>query len=228
MSDQDRTVEFLSRVGLFKGMGAEQLGMLARGALVRMEKAGTLVVRQGAEGDSMMVVLDGEVEVRLNYPDARELVLGRLGPGAFFGEMSLIDQHPRSANVWTVADTRLASISREAFLACVRSNPEILLRITQELCARLRGADEKMGDFAFYGIPERVARYLIDLAETEGQPEPGGLARVRVRTHGEIAGVLGTSRESVTRAFARLRKGKAIQGRDRCWLVDAGKLARWL
>lgn len=98
--------------------------------------AGQTIFAQGDAGDSMYVVLQGEVELAINGS-----VLERLGPGEPFGEMALIDRAPRVATVVAVTDCRLAAISEQRFLFLVQQTPYFALQIMKVMAERLRKMD---------------------------------------------------------------------------------------
>jgi CRP-like cAMP-binding protein len=223
-----RLIEVLRGVDLFEDLTDGQLALIAGRAVVRRFEPEQVVVLAETRGDSMMVILEGQVRVFLTSVEGREVVLSHLAAGEFFGEMSLIAEQPRSASVAAAAETQLAVISRATFLEAVRESPELLLRIASTLCRRLRQANEKIANLAFRDVTGRLAHYLIELAGREGTPESGGLVRVRLPSHRVMASELGTVRETVSRAFGQLREGGYVKGQDRCWLVDRGKLERLL
>jgi CRP-like cAMP-binding protein len=104
-------------------------------------KAGDLIVGEGASGVGFYLVLDGKVEVRKG-----RRAIASLGKGEFFGEMSLIDAQPRSADVIAVTQTRCWALSSWAFDALVKANPDVALVMLKELVKRLRVADSSLID----------------------------------------------------------------------------------
>jgi CRP-like cAMP-binding protein len=124
-----------------------------------------------------------------------------LHAGDFFGEMALLDRQPRSANVVAVEDSELLGLDREAFQTHVAANPTTAMAILAEMSRRLRHADEVIGDLALLDVYARVARAIRDLAQKEGEPAEGGLLIKERPTQQEIAGLIGTSRETVSRAL---------------------------
>jgi len=98
-------------------------------------KAGDAVVREGSLGVGFYLILDGKAEVRKG-----ERVLATLGRGQFFGEMSLIDELPRSADVIALSPTKCWALTSWAFAGLVKTNPEIALQMLKEMVKRLRAA----------------------------------------------------------------------------------------
>jgi CRP/FNR family cyclic AMP-dependent transcriptional regulator len=137
------------------------------------------------------VVLIGE--------DGREVILSVLGDGDFFGEMALIDDEPRSAHVIAMRDSQLLVLRRDDFQMQVTGHPKIALKLLKVLVQRLRRADEKIGGLVLLDVNGRVARLLMDLAD-----ESGGPRITRRLTHHTIAQMIGSSRETVSRAMREL------------------------
>jgi CRP/FNR family transcriptional regulator, cyclic AMP receptor protein len=137
----------LRRAGIFAELPDEDVAALAKLARVAMYPAGDEIIEEGAEfdeeTDGIFVVVDGAVEVRTGTKDGSEgRLLVKLGPGEFFGEMALIDAHPRSASVFATTEVQYLAISRWDFHRRLRSDPDIALRIMGTLAERLRSRDE--------------------------------------------------------------------------------------
>ena len=98
-------------------------------------KAGDSIVGEGARGVGFYLILDGMAEVRKG-----DRVLASLGKGEFFGEMSLIDEQPRSADVVAVAPTKCWALTSWAFTGLVKTNPDVALLMLKEMVKRLRAA----------------------------------------------------------------------------------------
>ena len=141
--------EALRRVKILAGMSEENLARFLGYMEVQTARQWTLIVRQGERGDSMFLVLDGEVRVRLLI-DGKETTLVTLAAGDFFGEVSLFDQGPRSADVIANTDAVLLKISHRAFANLSQTAPElaapILIGIGKTLTARIRADSKRFRD----------------------------------------------------------------------------------
>ena len=123
----------LRRVSIFSALSDEQWTELARATRLRLYAAREVVVRQGETGSSMFIVSNGEASVVLE-PSLTELA--RLGPGEFFGEMSLLTGDSRSATVTAVRDSELLEITSEAFRRFVLENPAVVDEVGTAVAAR--------------------------------------------------------------------------------------------
>ncbi|MDP8256779.1 MAG: Crp/Fnr family transcriptional regulator [Candidatus Alcyoniella australis] len=210
-----KSLEAMREVPLFKGLGDRELGLLYERCVVRSYEPDTIIVRQGAVGDALYVVLSGKVKVTLYSESGREVVLDTLAPESFFGEMSLIDAAPRSANVITVEQSELLYLGRRDFRRALTDNPTLALSLLEELCRRLREADAKIGHLALVDVQGRVAGFLLRLGREHGKKMAGGYLIEKRPTHLEMAGLLGTSRETVSRAMSEFIKRGYIRQQGR-------------
>ncbi len=102
----------------------------------------TRLFRQGDKGDAMYLIESGRIRISITDHDKKEVTLAELAQGDFFGEMSIIDGRQRSADACVIEDSRLAILSRQAFLSFVRANPVVALEMLTALTNRLRRTDE--------------------------------------------------------------------------------------
>ncbi len=201
------TRELLRRVSIFAHLGDAELEGLERLLESREAAAEAVVVGQEERGDALFVLVRGRVKVVLYGESGREIILRVFGrPGDFFGEMSLLDGQPRSASIVAAEPSSLLVLSREAFREHLRRSSGTALAVMAELSRRLREADAIIGNLALLDVYGRLARKLRDLARAEGEPAPDGVLIRRLPTQQEIAGLIGTSRETVSRALGELSR----------------------
>src|SRR5918911_4873637 len=131
------TVDELRRVSLFADLATEDLEQLCQMARTVSVDSGELIFEEGSPGDALYVILDGELEVAKRQ-DGQDVVLAVRRAGELVGEMSLLEQAPRSASVRTLRESRLLVISQTAFQTLLSCSPSVPLRILHTLIARLR------------------------------------------------------------------------------------------
>jgi len=199
------TTDVLRRVPLFNDLAEPELARFADVTREREYPRNSVILFEDDPGDALYIVSTGQVKVVLIGEDGREVILSVLGDGDFFGEMSLIDDEPRSAHVIAMKDSQLLVLRRDDFQARLEENPRIALKLLRVLVERLRRADEKIGGLVLLDVNGRVAQLLLDLAE-----ESGGPRITRRLTHHTIAQMIGSSRETVSRAMRELVERGAI------------------
>lgn len=209
--------DMLRRVPLFSELDPTELAEIERLVRTRQVPKKSIIVHEAEPGDSLFIVLEGMVKISSYSADGKEIVLALLGKGAFFGEMSLLDQQPRSATVTTLEASRLAQISRRDLEPLLLARPAITLKLLAEVVARLRKTSRVLERISSMDVPHRLYAYLIDFCQRFGQPVNGdGLYDVVLPTHQLIADQLSTSRETISRAISMLRKeGILIPGQGR-------------
>jgi CRP-like cAMP-binding protein len=140
--------EALGTVNLFKGLAPEGIDLIATIAAEKRLKLGEYIFREGDPGDKLYLIIEGKVRISRTVPGMGEEALAVLGPGEAFGEMSLIDDFPRSADALVHESCRLLEISREAMEDLLFLNRdlayEILWNFVKILSVRLREADDKV------------------------------------------------------------------------------------
>jgi len=198
------TAHFLRTVPLFARLDDAELQRFADLTREKNYPKGSVIVFEDDPGDSLFIVREGRVKVVLIGEDGREVILGVLGVGEYFGELALIDDQPRSAHVIAMEETTLCVLRREDFRRRVEANASVAWSLLVELSRRLRRADGKIHGLALLDVPGRIARLLLDFA----QESNGGEAIDKPLTHQTIAHMIGASRETVSRTIREFQ----IQG----------------
>ena len=196
----------LSEVPMFSQLRENDIARLAGVTQERSYPKNSLIVFADDPGDALYVVLSGQVKIVIGAEDGREVILSIRGEGEFFGEMSLIDDEPRSAHVIAMENSKLLILRRDDFNRCVREMPEIATGLLRALCKRLRQADSMIGSLVLLDVPGRVARLLLEMADKSD----GENIKQRL-THHMIAQMIGSSRETVSRTMRDFVSQKLIE-----------------
>ncbi len=187
---------FLGTVPLLSGLDPEELQRFAELTRERSYPKGSVILFEDDPGDALFIVRQGRVKVVLIGEDGREVILGILGVGEHFGELSLIDGQPRSAHVIAMEESQLYVLRREDFRRRVSESPTVAWALLVEMSRRLRRADDQIGSLVLLDVDGRIARLLLDAADEGGSPT------IHKRlTHQTIAHMIGASRETVSRAM---------------------------
>ena len=154
----EQTIAELREIGLFGGLDDATLKTLASELAVQEVTAGHVVFKEGEDGREMFVVLDGELEVLKHSKRHREARVAILGPGDWFGEMSILDVLPRSATIRAIAPTRLMRLTAHDLDLLYRRDLKayslFVLNVAREMSRRLRVADGLLAELVANVIDE--------------------------------------------------------------------------
>jgi CRP-like cAMP-binding protein len=206
-------IDSLRKIPLFGRVSEQDLGRLATHLIERRFPKNATVVEEGLPGDYMYVIREGRAKVTKASDDGREKIMNFLESGAFFGDMALLGNEARSASVKTLEDSVLLALSRRDFIDLLRQSPDLALAVTEELANRLRETNEQARSLSFQGVEERTRNLFERIAREEGASV--GQWMTPALTHQQIADMVGTSRETVTRAIKQLKASG--------WLGQEGK-----
>lgn len=220
MGETGKLTDFLRRSVLFRDLPEKDLRKISLNFEIVNLPMGEVLFYEKEESGDMYIVLEGKVRASLFDEQGNELVLAELGPGEFIGEMSMIDQLPRSATVTAQENTKLAKLRRDTFLRIVRENPNIAVNVIKALVARLRKTDDMVEALAFRSVEGRIIKFLLERGKERGSSR-GGAYRVRKMTHRDLASRVGASREAVTKALKALSFKGVIREEGNFWLVSA-------
>lgn len=131
---------FLAKVPIFSNCTPEEITAISGVAQDAFFQPGQIIVTQGTPGQAFYLIIDGQVEILRDNKS-----LGAFGPGDFFGEMSLLDQAPRSATIRALKDTQCLMLSSWDFRALLERHPSIAIKLLEVLSRRLRVANERVG-----------------------------------------------------------------------------------
>lgn len=224
--DPARIRATIARAPLFAALPIPAIEDLTARVVVRRVGLGATVVGQDEPGDAMFVIMSGRIKVVISGENGREVTLSLLRAGDSFGEMSLFDQAPRSANCVALEPTTLLALSREDLLRHIAAQPRTAMNLLGEMARRLRRADDTIAQLALCDVNERLIHRLVGLAREEGASGPDGLVVRRRPTQQELANMVGSCRETISRAFNQLARDGLIIPRGRSLVVTPGLVER--
>jgi len=192
---------YLKQVPLFAGLADEDIRGLMALAKRRTFRSGEVIFHREDPGQVLYVIKEGKVKISLISPDGQEISLVVFGKGECFGEFAILDGLPRSADVVALEKVECYTLQRSDFHNAIMKNPKIAIQIIEVLTRRLRSTDQMVEDLIFLDVYGRVAKKLLELADTHGTKVDDG-TRIDVRlTQQEIASMVGASRESVNKVM---------------------------
>jgi len=207
-----RDKDLLKLVPLFSGLETREINLLFKASERKKFRKNQVIFLEDEFGDVFFLILSGKIKVTKISPDGQEIILSILTSGDFFGEMSLLDNEPRSATAIAAEDSELIVLKQKNFLSILYENKLLLRKLLSVLSYRLRKADKKIADLALMKVQGRVAQLLIDLAKKDGMPIENGDVSIANPSKKEIAGMVGATRETVSRSINELkRKGYITQ-----------------
>ena len=197
-------LDFLRNVSLFESLDQQELEALSDVTFTRTFSKDNVIILAEEEGDTLFILKKGKVKVSIVSEGGREVILSLLGPGSVFGELSLLDGKPRSANVVAIEETDLLMLRRADFLQLIYKTPQIATALLAELATRMRKTDRQIEGLALLDVTSRISDTLLQLATEQGSETTGGVTIESRPTHQELANMSGTTRETVSRVLKRL------------------------
>jgi CRP-like cAMP-binding protein len=182
---------------------------------------GATLLAERQFGDRVMVLLDGRVKLTRVTSRGRDVVLGFRSAGDLLGELSAIDEQPRSAAVTAIEDVRTLTLAARDFRQFLAGHPHASIVVMRLLVERLRDADNKRVGFASSDTVARVASRLVELTERFGTPAGEDMVIDLPLTQEELAGWCGASLESTAKALRVLRDLGYISTQRRVVTVHA-------
>lgn len=220
--------QLLAQIPMFEHLANEDLEHLSGLLQQRRYSKGEVIFHQGDVGTALFLVRKGEVAIRLSSAEGKEVILALLSRGESFGELALLDGEPRSTDAVARDETHLLSLHQEDFRRFLSERPQVAMGLLAVLSGMVRRITQFVYDSAFLDARARLARVLLDLARTQGQPSAaGGVVIPRQFTQAELANLCGVTRESANkwlRFFSR--EGLLTYENGQITLVDPEGLRR--
>jgi len=209
-------IEQLRKILLLADLSDEILGQLAESMPVRHFQRRESVLINGQQGDDLLFLLEGRLQVVNVTEDGREVGIHLISPGDYFGELSVIDGLPRSASVVAVSPSQVAFLPKKQARALIFHNPLVAERMLTHLALIIRlSSSQRM----LLSIPNAFQRVYAQLLQFSRKDLNGTLVIENVPTHQEIAIMVNTSRETVSRAINVLFEFKTLEKQLRHLIV---------
>lgn len=199
----------LKTVPLFSLLSDEQLAQIFPAVQHRTYPRHSFMLRAGEKADALYILIAGRAKIVVDDGEGREVTLSVIGPNEFFGEMSLIDDKPRSASVEALDVCEVLYISKAAFMSCLKDNFDMAMLLLKAVVGRLREADRKIASLALMDVHGRVARLIMELAK---QVDDTWIVDTGSE---EMARMVGASREMVSRVLKEMRDSGLIRREKR-------------
>ncbi len=214
-------MEFIAASPFFQGLQAEELREMAALASVRKYAAGELIFDESDKALGFHLVTEGRVKVFKSAPDGKERILHLFGPGEPFGEAAIFAGRGYPASALAVSGATTLFFPREELKRRIAENPDLALALMAVMAARLRRFTDMLEAAALKELPARLAAFILNLA-------PGGEVRAELTlSKGQLASLLGSAPESLSRAMTGLKKaGLIAEEKHFINILDRSRLAR--
>jgi CRP/FNR family cyclic AMP-dependent transcriptional regulator len=183
---------------------ADADALLRRGTLRRFAR-GQALLHQGQIPDRVLLLRSGRVKVYSTTASGKDVVLAVRGPGELVGELSALDEEPRSASIVALDPVEAAVLSPADFRGFLIEHPAAALALLGMLSRRLRDADAKRIEYVAFNTLGRVALRIVEMVERFGEPKGDAIDLELPLSQEELAGWTGSSLESVGRALQTMR-----------------------
>ena len=200
----------LAGIELFSDLSAPELRLLARHCGWRKYRRNEQVLGAETEGRDVFFVVSGAVQVANYTLSGREIGFATIAAGGHFGELSAIDDQPRSAVVTASEDSLIAAMSQAKFDALLSENADVMRRVLKRLARIIRKGNDRITDLSTLGSVHRVYVELLRLVAPD-RAVPDLWSIHPFPTHAGLAARAGTTRETVARVLGRLKKTGLIE-----------------
>ncbi len=208
----DPEIQYLRNIPIFAELTDAQLAEIHAKTAERLYHKETTIFLEGDPGVGFHYVQTGRVKIVKTSDDGREHIINMLGPGELFAEVLLFNTAPYPATAVAVEDSCIGVIRNSELEKLVMQNNALALQLIRELSRRLLFAQEKIKKLALSDVKTRTAAVLLKLIEQQGTEHPqGGVAVSLDFSRQDLAALVGTTRETVTRVLSALKKEQIIE-----------------
>lgn len=208
--------QILKKIPLFTDLEEDELQTIASHAAIKSYPKNAIIINEGDDTNSMYIIQSGKVKVFLSNEDGKEVILKIMKPGDYFGELSILDSAPRSASIMTMEPCKFSIICKEDFDMAMDAHPEMARKLVTELTRTIRRLTDSVRNLALMDVYGRVARTLLDMADDVD----GNQVINQKLTHQDIARMIGSSREMVSRIMKDLQKGGYITSESKRIVIN--------
>jgi CRP-like cAMP-binding protein len=216
---QDTLPAQIENIDLLSHLSREKLNLVAQSCMWRRFKRGEQILSRDSESRDLFFVASGKVEVANFSSNGREIAYATIDSGGFFGELSAIDDRPRSASVTASDDCVVAIMPRTAFIDLIRDDPDISLTVMNRLANIIRACDERIMDLSTLGAVQRVYVEVLRLCGPD-PAVPNLWSVYPMPTQADIAARASTTRETVARVLGQLTQAGLVQRKGRTLYIN--------
>ncbi len=202
-----KILNIISKAPLFSGLTEDQLEKLRHIAIDRFYGKGKTIFLEGDTCNGFYIVADGKVKIFKVSFEGKEHIFHIYGPGDPFGEVPVFSGQKFPANAQTLLKSHLLFFPKDAFVDLISNNPSLSLNMLGVLSKRLRQFTVQVENLSLKEVPGRLASYLLYLADEQGKDDVVTLTISK----GQLASLLGTIPETLSRIFSKMNSQKLIE-----------------
>lgn len=219
----------LSEVPLFRGLDEREMSLLRELLIPRFYKKKTVIFTEGSEGESVYIVQEGLVKAFKTDADGHEQIVNFLGPGSMFPHTGFFIASSYPATTEAVVDSRILAMPLSSFERLLASTPSMAMKVMRVMSEIIQELQSKLQELTGQDVQVRLQSFLSAMAQKQGRQQSDGSIRLTLPvTHQELANTIGTTRESVTRLLAQLRKDGLLRTERGGFIItDLEKLRQW-
>jgi CRP/FNR family cyclic AMP-dependent transcriptional regulator len=210
--------ETLEKVTLLRSLDAKERAGFERRCTWRHARAKEWLLEYNDIGTDIYFLTSGVVRVLITPSPDREVILGDINAGGYFGEMAAIDGQPRSAGILAITDATIARMSAPVFQEVRHNHPDVSEQLLRQLVTRIRALDERVNEFSSMDVKHRIYSELLRLS----RPDPTDAHRALVSpppVHADIAARVSTRREMVARELKALERAGLLTKRRGAFVI---------
>jgi CRP-like cAMP-binding protein len=217
---QETKLNYLSNIDVFQDLTINELAEMDRQITMATCNPGKIFYMPEDSGEVLFLLKKGRVQLYRLSPNGKKLIVATLGPGAIFGEMSLVGQGMHNTFAESVDECLLCVMSRADVERLMREKPQVAFRFVEALGDRVTQLESSLEEIAFKSIPARLASLLLRLDKEQGQHNA-----VKGYTHQDLGEMLGTYRETITQTLNDFKSEGLIEiGRKHVSLLELESL----
>ena len=216
-------MSLLADTPFFADFPATALKRLEENSAVRKFKKNSHIIINGDDSYATYVMISGSAHAYTDNADGDEFIINSFGEGDCFGELGVLDNLPRTANVLTTSPVECLVIPKAELQYVIDNEPGVANVVIRSLVGRIRGMTEDVSCLALMDVYGRLARVL----RAEAKPAEDGLLKTGRVTHAELSKKVGASREMISKILKDLKIGGYIDTVDRCIVLEKNLPEQW-
>lgn len=212
-SNRERRRQLLADQELFGGLSERDLDALVEATHVKSLKNREELCHKGDPASQFYVIVSGELKAVVTSPEGTDMVLSIMQPGELCGEVALLRGSRRTASMIAMGPTEVVVVDRRDFFDYLKRHPEAAIHVLAALADRLANLSDKIEDYQFLNLPNRLAKCLLNLYEKFPKEEGGDSVIDKKLAQAEIGQMVAATRESVNKQMGEW-KGAGVASMD--------------